>query len=77
MRLSQRNVTDSTNEDTTFNGSVSATDVDDTALTYAIVGATPAGVTFNSNGTFSVAPLSGDQALDTVKAALSRLIMLQ
>ncbi len=58
-------LTDSTDEDTVYIGSVSATDVDDTALTYAIVGTTPAGVTFNSDGTFSVAPLSGDQALDT------------
>jgi VCBS repeat-containing protein len=45
-------------------GAVSATDTNDDALTYALVGAAPAGVVFNPDGTFSVTPLAADQALD-------------
>jgi VCBS repeat-containing protein len=36
-----------------YSGSVSATDVEDSSLSYAIVGDTPAGLTFNANGTYS------------------------
>ena len=41
-----------------------ASDVDGDALTYALVDAAPAGVTFNADGTFTVAPLAADQGLD-------------
>ncbi|KQW78746.1 VCBS domain-containing protein [Brevundimonas sp. Root1279] len=48
---------DSTNEATepgSINGSVSATDADGEALTYALVGETPEWLTFNSDGTYTV-----------------------
>ncbi|HEX5277843.1 MAG TPA: Ig-like domain-containing protein [Fluviicoccus sp.] len=51
-------------DDAAIAGSVAATDADGEALTYALVGEAPAGVTFRADGTFSVAPLAADQALD-------------
>ena len=53
-----------TDEDTPFNGTLIATDVDDEPLTYSIV-APVEGVTVNADGTFSVAPVAADQGLDT------------
>ena len=47
-----------------IDGSVSATDVDVEALMYSVSGATPSGVVFNSDGTFSYTPQAVDQALD-------------
>ena len=52
-----------TNEDTAFNGTLVATDVDNANLTYSIV-APVDGVTVNPDGTFSVTPLAADQGLD-------------
>jgi VCBS repeat-containing protein len=64
-----------TEDDAVINGSVpAATDVDVEALTYSLVGAAPAGVTFNANGTFSVAPTLADQGLDTGE---SRVVTFQ
>jgi VCBS repeat-containing protein len=54
----------STGEDAIFSGAVSATDVDGEALTYALVGTAPAGVTFNADGNFTTAPSVADQGLD-------------
>ena len=55
-----------TEDAASITGSVpAASDVDAEALTYHVVGATPSGVTFNSDGSFSVAPSVADQALDT------------
>ena len=55
-----------TEDDVAIAGSVpAASDVDVEALTYALTAAAPAGVTFNTDGTFSVAPLATDQALDS------------
>ena len=51
-------------EDAAITGSVSATDADVEALTYAVSGATPDGLTFNSDGTYSFAPSVADQAMD-------------
>lgn len=48
------------------NGAVLATDVDGDALTYAVVGAAPAGLTFNANGSFSFNPKVG--AYDSLAA---------
>ncbi|MDF3031694.1 MAG: hypothetical protein K0R03_2252 [Moraxellaceae bacterium] len=45
-------------------GSVSATDVDGETLTYAISGATPAGLIFNANGTYTYTMQAEDLALD-------------
>jgi VCBS repeat-containing protein len=45
-------------------GAVSATDVDGETLSYAISGATPAGLTFNANGTYTYAMQADDLALD-------------
>jgi VCBS repeat-containing protein len=60
------NATASGSEDAvSITGSVSATDVDVEPLTYAISGVTPAGLTFNSNGTFSYVPQAADQVGDT------------
>jgi VCBS repeat-containing protein len=55
--------TGSTNEDTTFNGTLAATDVDIEPLTYRIV-APAQGVTVEADGRFSVAPLATDQDLN-------------
>jgi len=56
----------SVSEDGTLTGqAVTATDVDIEPLTYAVVGTPPAGLTFNSNGTWSYAPPVSFQALDT------------
>ena len=64
-----------TEDDATINGSVpAASDVDVERLTYHVVGATPAGVTFNANGTFSVVPTAADQTLATGE---SRVITFQ
>ena len=65
-------LTGSTDEETTFSGNVTATDADagDTSFTFSIVGATPAGVTFNSDGSFSVAPQLADQALAVTESRL-------
>ena len=41
------------NEDTIFKGTVQATDADNDSLTYIVMGTTPAGLTFNSDGTYS------------------------
>lgn len=56
-------------EDATYSGSVTATDVDGGSFTFAVVdeeghpAAAPDGVTFNTDGSFSVSPLAADQAL--------------
>ncbi len=52
-------------DDGSINGSVpTASDADGDSLTYAVVGTAPAGVTFRSNGTFSVVPSGADQGLN-------------
>ncbi|MDO8416814.1 MAG: Ig-like domain-containing protein, partial [Agitococcus sp.] len=52
-------------DDTAINGQVpAASDIDVESLTYAAVGTLPAGVTFNTDGTFSVTPQASDQSLD-------------
>jgi VCBS repeat-containing protein len=61
-------------EDAALTGSVTGSDIDVEVLTYAVVGAVPAGITFNANGTFSVAPSSADQSL---KAGEKREITFQ
>ncbi|RXS91015.1 tandem-95 repeat protein, partial [Acinetobacter junii] len=53
-----------TEDDASITGAVLATDVDDEPLTYSLVGTAPTGLTFNSDGTFSLAPQAADQALD-------------
>lgn len=45
-------------EDGTLNESVVATDAENDSLSYMIVGPTPAGVAFNSDGTFTYTPAS-------------------
>lgn len=52
-----------TSEDATFNGTLLASDVDVEPLTYRLVSAVE-GVTVNADGSFSVAPLAADQALN-------------
>jgi hypothetical protein len=45
-------------DDSAITGAVpAASDIDVESVTYAAVGSAPAGVTFNTDGTFSVAPL--------------------
>ncbi len=52
-------------DDSAITGAVpAASDIDVEALSYALIGSAPAGVTFNTDGTFSVAPLASDQGLD-------------
>ncbi len=46
----------STDEDTPFSASVSATDVDGDPLSFALVGSAPAGLTFNANGSYTYTP---------------------
>src|SRR6185436_17245791 len=60
------NDTASTNEDTLVNGSVAdnTTDPDDTP-TFSVVGASPTGLTFNADGTFSFNPAGNYDGLDT------------
>lgn len=59
-------------DEDSINGSVpTATDVDGDLLTYAVVGTVPAGVTFRSDGTFTVVPSGADQ---TLKVGASRVI---
>ncbi|ENW06557.1 Ig-like domain-containing protein, partial [Acinetobacter beijerinckii] len=53
-----------TEDDVSITGAALATDVDDEPLTYSLVGTAPTGLTFNSDGTFSLAPQAADQALD-------------
>src|SRR5260221_224261 len=43
-------------EDASFTGAVAATDIDSATLTYALVGSAPAGLVFNTDGTFSYTP---------------------
>jgi VCBS repeat-containing protein len=50
-------------DDTSLDGAVGATDVDGDTLTYALTAAAPAGLTFNSDGTFSFVPTAADNAL--------------
>lgn len=45
-------------EDTTLNASATATDAQGDSLSYMIVGPTPAGIAFNSDGTFTYVPAS-------------------
>jgi len=45
-----------TAEDTSLTGAVVATDIDSPSLTYALVGNAPAGLVFNTDGTFSYNP---------------------
>ena len=45
-----------TNQNTVLNGTVSAVDLAGHSITYAIDGTTPAGLTFNPDGTFKFAP---------------------
>ena len=55
------------------NGTVTATDVDTgTTLSYALNGAAPAGLTFNSNGTYSFNP--GNAAYQSLAAGQSTVI---
>lgn len=62
-------LSDSVQAGTTYFGSVTARDADDTALTFVVVdqsgapATVPAGVTFDTNGTFTVAAQPGDQDL--------------
>ena len=51
-------------EDAPISGSVAGNDVDVEVLTYSLVGAAPAGVVFNADGTFTVTPIAADQALN-------------
>jgi VCBS repeat-containing protein len=52
-------------DDSAISGTVpAASDIDVENVTYAAVGTLPVGVTFNPDGTFSVAPQSADQGLD-------------
>ena len=46
----------STPEDTPLSASATATDAESDPLTYMVVGPTPAGLTFNSDGTFTYTP---------------------
>lgn len=58
-------------EDAVMGGQVPvATDPDNDPLNYQLVGAAPAGVTFNADGTFLVAPQPADQELDVGEARL-------
>ncbi|NOT71642.1 MAG: tandem-95 repeat protein [Hyphomicrobium sp.] len=53
-------------DDTAITGTVpAASDVDGEALMYAVSGATPAGLTFSTDGSFSYVPQAADNALDT------------
>ncbi|MEC7119412.1 MAG: VCBS domain-containing protein [Pseudomonadota bacterium] len=52
-----------TEDDVSIAGQVVANDADGDTLTYAVDGATPAGLTFNSDGSFSYVPTAVDQAL--------------
>jgi VCBS repeat-containing protein len=55
-----------TEDEALINGAVpAASDIDLDPLTYRVVGTTPTGVTFRSDGTFDVAPSLADQGLDT------------
>jgi hypothetical protein len=47
---------ETTAEDTPLSDSVSATDVDGDTLTFALVGAAPAGLVFNASGTYTYTP---------------------
>jgi VCBS repeat-containing protein len=56
-------------DDASLNGSVpTATDVDGEALTYALAGDAPAGLSFASDGTFVYVMQAEDEALDTGEA---------
>ncbi len=63
------NLSDVMQAGATYSGSVTANDADDTALTFTVVdqsgadAAAPAGVTFNADGTFTVASQPGDRDL--------------
>ncbi len=67
------NDTATTNEDTSVNGTVvdNTTDPDDnpTGFTYGVVGATPTGLVFNSNGTWTFNPAGNFEHLDTGESA--------
>jgi VCBS repeat-containing protein len=52
-------------DDGSIAGSVTATDVDGEAVTFSVSGATPAGLTFNSDGTFIYVMQAEDEALNT------------
>jgi VCBS repeat-containing protein len=54
-----------TEDDAVIAGSVPpASDIDGDALAFQLVGEAPAGLTFNADGTFSIALLASDQGLD-------------
>lgn len=63
----------STDEDNSFNGTLSASDVDGDRLTYKLV-APVDGVSVNDDGTFSVSPLMADQAMNSGQ---SRIVEFQ
>ena len=64
--VSGGNASVSGTEDAVITGAVAAgSDADTEALTYSVVGSHPEGVTFNSDGSFSVTPTASDQGLDT------------
>ncbi len=54
-----------TEDDASIAGKVQATDAEGNSLTYNLVGDAPAGLKFNSDGTFSLTPSAEDQALNT------------
>src|SRR5262245_64615382 len=56
----------STNEDTTFNGNATATDVDGDSLTFSLVAGPAHGtLTLNSNGAFTYTPLANYNGPDS------------
>ena len=63
-----------TEDDLSIDGAVSGADIDGNPLTYAISGTAPAGLAFNSDGTFSYTPQTLDQ---TLSAGQSREVMFQ
>jgi VCBS repeat-containing protein len=68
--------TKSVDEGVKVTGSVSATDVDTgTTLKYAVVGASPAGLTFNDDGTYSFD--AGHAAYDSLKAGETKDVVVK
>uniref|UniRef100_UPI0037511169 DUF4214 domain-containing protein n=1 Tax=Undibacterium sp. TaxID=1914977 RepID=UPI0037511169 len=57
-----------------INGTVTATDVDSTALTYSLNSAAPAGLTFNADGTYSFNP--ANSAFDALAAGATQVLTI-